>query len=484
MGWNPRQIYTFGTGATVVSRGLELGCGVVSVWLLTRMLGVTGYGEFLIALSLSELVTMLAGGGIESTVVYRTARSPESPGALDDGSFAAAAMRLGALVAGFAAAGMWLTAEPLSRAFDAPGSAFWIRGLALLVPVQMLRLIYAAWHRGRQRIPQAAILGLGLPRLGAAAALAVTFLLFPTPEAIVASLVVGPMLVLVPWFLSAPLGPLQGRGAFTAWDRRYALKMSLNRGLTRSLSQADVLMIGLLSTSAAAAQYGVASRIAQLTSVVFGILMPTFVSRVGYLHGRDRLPELELEYDQTRAVSLLGSLLVAAGIGLFGNPVLSLFGDFGDALPILWILAAAWVGQSSFGMNRSYLGLAGYAGWTLSTSLLLLLMNLALNFLLIPRWGGTGAALAFFASIVGIRALTSAIVWKLDRFPTWSLEIATLTVVSIGALLAGAAGWIGAPLVSAGAGGPALWLIARHRRVWTRQAAGIVQDLRRAWAAR
>ena len=119
---------------------------------------------------------------------------------------------------------------------------------------------------------------------------------------------------------------------------------------------------------------------------------------MGYLQGRDRVPQLGREYDQTRTVALLGALLVAAGLGLVGGWILTLFGDFEDALPILWILAATWVGQASFGMNRSYLGLAGYAGWTLSTSLFVLPVNVALNILLIPRWGGSYAAMEQFAT--------------------------------------------------------------------------------------
>lgn len=480
MGLSGRQVYAFGSGATVVGRFLELGCGFLIVWMLTRMLGVTGYGEFLIALSLSELVTMLGAGGLEATVIYRSSRSDAPPGELDDGAFAAAALRAGALVAGVATAALWLGAAPLAALLGEPDADYWIRGLALLVPVQMLRTIYAAWHRGRQRIAQASLVGLGLPRLGVAVCLSVVFVSVPTPMGIVAASVLGPLLVLVPWFARYPVDLVRRSARLDAWDRRYAFKMSLNRGITRSMTQANVLLLGGLSTSAAAANFGVAFRIAQLTALAFGILIPIFTSRVGYLHGRNRGPQLEKEYDQTRSIALLGALLVAASIGVLGRPLLGLFGDFEDALPIMWILAATFVAQASFGMNRAYLGLAGYAGWTLSTSLLLLLVNLGLNVALIPRWGGAGAALAFFLSVVGIRGLSGLIVWRLDRFRTWSAELAVMTAVAVGALLAGAAGLLGPLAVGAGLALPTLWLVARHQREWRRQLAFLALDLRRS----
>ena len=484
MAWSKRQVYLFGTGATVAGRGLEIGCGFGIVWCLTRMLGVEGYGVYVVALAVVELTAIVGAGGLESTVVYRTSRADAPPGELDDGAFAAAAFRWGLLLSAVLSLGLWLGAEPVASLFDEPGAAFWLAALALLIPVQMARNIYVAWHRGRQRIPQATLLGRGLPRLTTLLALAAALWLAPTKSAIAAALVLGPLAVLAPWFAHTPLDPLRPRGRLEAWDVQYALKLSFNRLLARGITYADILFLGLLSSAAVTAHYGVASRIALLTPVVFGILMPTFVSRVGYLHGRGERAELESEYDQTRSVALLGALLVAAAIGLFGRFALRLFGDFEGAAPVMWILSAAWLAQVSFGMNRSYLGLAGYGGWTLATSAGLLLSNIALNVYFIPRWGGVGAAMASLLSIVGIRAVTSIVIWKLDGFRTYSLELAALTACAVALLLAGAAGWIGGLPLGVGLLALAGLLAMRHHRAWTAQVGGLLEELRGRRAAR
>ncbi len=474
----------FGVGATLLGRGIEVAAGFGIVWFLTGILAAEGYGRFLLAMTLIELTGLTTSGGLEAVVLYRCSRGETPPGQLDSGEVAGAALGWGLLIGAVATAGVWLAAPALGVVFDDPGAGDWIRRLAWLIPLQVGRAIYAAWHRARQRVPQSALLGQALPRVASMGALGLVFALAPTPGAIAAALLLGPLLVLVPWFLAAPLRPTRLCQALGAWDLQYALKLGLNRVLAQGITHADILVLGVLSTSLVTGRYGVASRIALTTSLAFAMLMPTFMSRIGYLRGRDRREDLAREYEQTRSVALLGALVMATALGFGGPFVLGLFGDFEAATPVLWILCAAWIGQASFGMNRSYLGLAGYAGWTLSTALLLLLSNLALCVILIPRWGGEGAALAALLSIVGVRALTSWVIWKLERFATWSLELAALTAAALALLLAGAAGALGPAGVGGGLSVVLALFLARRCREWAAQLGSVLQELRRPDEAR
>ncbi len=469
------RLYAFSAGAGLLGRTLELGSGFAIVWLLTRVLDVAGYGRLLIGLTLAELCALASAGGLEALVLYRSSRSEAPPGTLDDGRVASAALGWGLLIASAAAALLALAAPELAELFDDARAAPWIRGFAALVPIYTLRTIYASWHRARQRIPQAVLLGYALPRLGSAACLAAVALLWPTHLGVKTALIAGPLLVLLPWFATAPLRP-RWAGVLEAWDLRYAAKLSLNRLLAQGLNHSDVLLLGLLSTSAVTGQYGVASRVAHLTLLVFTMLLPIFAARIGYLHGRGQLEELAREYDQTRNAALLGALAVACGFGLLGPEILALFGDFEAATPVLWILAATGLAQASFGMNRSYLGLAGYGSWTLAVSALLLTCNIVLGLLWIPGLGGVGAALATLVSIAGVRGATSWVVWRLDRFPTYSLEIAGLAAVGVSLLLAGAAASLPRPAVGLGLGTLLALFGLRHYRQWSTQLGGWLQE--------
>lgn len=484
MAWSKREVYLLGTGSTALGRGVEIAAGLFSVWFATQILATEGYGVFALSLTVVEVLTLLASGGLEALVVYRTSRADAEPGELGAADLAGAALGAGLLVGCAAAAALWLGADALAAAFDKPEVSFWLGALAWLVPIGVARNIYAAWHRARQRIPQSVFWGQAFPRLATALALAAVWAVAPTPGAIAAAFVAAPLCVLIPWFLRHPLNPGALRGGLDAWSTRYALRLSFTALLQRGVTQGDILLLGLLSTSAVTGQYAVASRIAILASSVFALFVPTFAARVGYLLSRQRSAELEDEYDQTRAAALLGALLAGSAIAVTGREVLGWFGDFQAATPVVLILTAAWLGQASFGMNRAYLSVAGHSGWTLAVTSLLLGTNLALDVLLIPRWGGEGAAAASLISIVGTRALTALVIWRLERFRTYGAGLALQAALGVGLLLLAAAGAIAPELAGLGLLPLAALVALRHRQRWTSQLSALWAELRRLRVAR
>ena len=484
MAWSKREVYLLGAGSTASGRGLEILAGLLSVWFATQILATEGYGVFALCLTLVELLTLLASGGLEGLVVYRTSRARAEPGELDAPELAGAALGLGLLAGSAAAAALWLGADGFAAVFAKPEVSFWLRALAWLVPIGVARNIYTSWHRARQRIPQAVFWGLAFPRLATALALGAVWALIPTRGAIAAAFVLAPLCVLVPWFLRHPLRPSVWRGGLAAWDLRYALRLSFTALLQRGVTHGDILLLGLLSTSAVTGRYAVASRIAILTSTVFALFVPIFAARVGYLLSRQRRAELQDEYDQTRALALLGALLAGSAIAVGGREALGWFGDFQAGAPVMLVLTAAWLGQASFGMNRAFLSVAGHSGWTLGVTSLLIAANLTLDVLLIPRWGGEGAAVASLVAIVGTRALTGVAIWRLERFRTYGTGLALQTALGVGLLLLAAAGAL-APEVA----GLGLLLLAglvalRHRQRWSAQLSVLWAELRRLRATR
>lgn len=484
MAWSRREVYLLGTSSTAFGRCLEIVAGLFSVWFAAQILGKEGYGVFALSLTVVELLTLLGSGGLTGLVVYRASRATAEPGELDAADLAGAALGLGLLVGGAAAGALWLGADILAAACAKPDVSFWLGALAWLVPIGVARNVYASWHRARQRIPQAVFWGLAFPRLATTLALGAVWAAIPTRSAVAAAFVGAPLCVLIPWFLCRPLRPSLLRGGLDAWDIRYALRTSLTALLQRGVTQGDILLLGVLSTSAVTGQYAVASRIASLASTVFGLFLPTFAARVGYLLSRQRRAELEDEYDQTRALALLGALLAGAAIAVLGREVLGWFGDFEAGAPVMLILTAAWLGQASFGMNRAYLSVAGYSGWTLGVTSLLVGVNLILDALMIPRWGGEGAAVASLVAIVGTRALTSVAIWRLERFRTYGAGVAVQAVLGAGLLLLAAARAIAPPTAGLGLLLLSALVGLRHRRRWTSQLAVLWATLKQLKATR
>jgi O-antigen/teichoic acid export membrane protein len=148
------------------------------------------------------------------------------------------------------------------------------------------------------------------------------------------------------------------------------------------------------------------------------------------------------EYHQSRVLALIVALVGGAFLSVFGGEVLGWFGEYSAAHSILQILAATYIVHVSFGMCGGYLNIAGYGGWTLITTALVLLTNVVLNYLLIPVIGGEGAAVAMFVSFVLTNLLTVYLVKRLDDVQTYSLWLGGITGIAASALGAAAYGVI------------------------------------------
>jgi O-antigen/teichoic acid export membrane protein len=193
-------------------------------------------------------------------------------------------------------------------------------------------------------------------------------------------------------------------------------------------------MVGILASSVATAEYVVASKLAMLLALSHNILNGVLRPRIGRFLSQEDWRSVEREYDQARSVSLITALMGAGSLAILGEWILSFFGGYGSSYPLLLILTGSILLSVSFGMCGGYLGIAGYAGYTLMIGILNLALNLVSNFLLIPEFEATGAALATFISIlIGNIAVTS-LVYYLDGWTIYPIGVAMFTISAIGTL--------------------------------------------------
>jgi len=197
-------------------------------------------------------------------------------------------------------------------------------------------------------------------------------------------------------------------------------------------------MMGALATSGATAGYVVASKLSMLLLVGHQLINLVLTPRIGKFLGAKNLDAVHEEYHQSRVVGLIFAMLGACLITASGPWMLGLFGGYGEAMPVILILSATYVSQVSFGMCGGYLNIAGYASLTLTTTGLVLILNLSLNYLLIPVLGALGAALAMLLSISVTNALTAYLVLRLDGVRTYSVWVGLVTASSVGVLVVAA----------------------------------------------
>jgi O-antigen/teichoic acid export membrane protein len=195
----------------------------------------------------------------------------------------------------------------------------------------------------------------------------------------------------------------------------------------------DTLLIGALRSSAEAGVYAAATRY-----LAFGVFINVAIAQVV----APKLSEVLASGHHERARSIYAtatSWLMALAWPLFllmivlAPALLSVFGPgYEQAQAAVMILGATMLVATGVGPVDIVLLMAGKSSWNLLNTIAAVTANVVLNLLLIPRFGITGAAVAWSASILLNNLLPLAQVWivvHLHPFGRGSLIVAASAVV-------------------------------------------------------
>jgi O-antigen/teichoic acid export membrane protein len=427
--------YLKSSGAGLISQAVTNLCGFAAIWVLNRILLEEGYGDYEFALALTSMLLILGSGGLQYVAMYRISRIDAEPGVLAGKSVAGALLGWSLLLSGGTAVGVAYIAPSIAALASKPELSFWIATLAFLIPIRVSTEIYRNWYRGRQLVAESLYYGQMAPAISRTLGLVVAWVCWSTPEGVVVAVVVGELIPLLGWYVTTPLNPFLLKGVLSVWDLKYALKLMFTRSLSLSVKRSDILMMGAIATSAATAGYVVAARLSITLLIAHQLMNLILTPRIGRFLSLDDGSSIVEEYHQSRIVAYTFSLVGGVALVVFGETVLGWFGEYTAAYPILLTLVATYVMHVSFGMSGGYLNIAGYAGWTLVTTASVLLINVGLNYVLIPIMGGKGAALAMLISFLCTNLFAVYLIRRIDQRDTYSWWLAGSTAIAISSLL-------------------------------------------------
>lgn len=186
------------------------------------------------------------------------------------------------------------------------------------------------------------------------------------------------------------------------------------------LGHADLFMVGALLDSSNAGQYGAALRVSQLAAL--GTIAANAIAGplMAEQHASDRPHELRRTVRLCARGAVVCTLPAFLFLTFFGEWVLGFFGpQFAEAYKPLVVLLAGQLLAALGGPVIFLMMMTGHHKVTAYVVCLSALLNIGLNWLLIPRLGITGAALA--TAISGALASGVMIVyvrWALGVNPT------------------------------------------------------------------
>jgi O-antigen/teichoic acid export membrane protein len=178
----------------------------------------------------------------------------------------------------------------------------------------------------------------------------------------------------------------------------------------------DTLLLGALRSSREAGIYAAATRYLVIGSFAALAITQVVGPKLSELLSSRRGNRAEDVYRTGTAWSMALSWPVYWTMIVFAPVLLSVFGSgFETAQHAVAILGASMLFASAAGPVDVVLLMGGRSAWNLFNTVVAVVANVALNLLLIPRLGMTGAAIAWAASILANNVLPLLEVWILFR---------------------------------------------------------------------
>jgi O-antigen/teichoic acid export membrane protein len=416
------------SGLTVMAGGASsLVFGFAFAVVLTRGVQAARAGVLFEAIALFAIATAIAQAGADSGLMRWVSRSRALGRSAEiRGSIPVAfapVLALGILLG----AALFAFAGPIGHAVVhgpyADESPTYIRILAPFVPLAAISSVALAGTRGfGSMAPYVVIEQIGKPALRPFLALAL----------IVAG-IHGPVLTLawtVPaglgfaaalWALSRVLrtnearavaGSARKRGDIASEFWRFAAPRGIASLFHVGILWLDVLLIGALASSREAGVYAAAARYITLGAFILQAIVFASGPELSAFLARGERPRAELLYRTSTAwvIALAWPAYLVAAV--FAPVLISVFGPgFGDGANALSVLALAMLVNMATGPVALVLLMGGKSSWNMMNAGGALAVNVLLNLILIPRFGITGAAVAWAASIVVGNLVSLVQVW-------------------------------------------------------------------------
>jgi O-antigen/teichoic acid export membrane protein len=180
----------------------------------------------------------------------------------------------------------------------------------------------------------------------------------------------------------------------------------------------DVLLLGALRSTREAGIYSAAGRYMTVGALFLGAVSQVFAPQVSRLLAVEETTQARVVFQTATGWLTAAAGPIAVSMFAFAPAMLSIFGHaFQEGDWVLRILALAMAFNMVTGPVGVLLLMGGKSSWNMANAALGLALNVGLNLVLIPRYGMTGAAVAWAATIVSTNVGSVVLVWRF-----WGLQ--------------------------------------------------------------
>lgn len=428
--------------------------------ILTRMMGAKYYGLYVLANTVVTVVTIPASLGLPTALVHFLA-SGSSTGQWGKVRWMIRTALWAALISSVVGVALILALSPWACdvVFKKQGLRPFLIGLSFAVPFLVLYSVCAGGLQGFRKIRAKVFIEKVAHPLVFSVLLLMGALFLRTWTFIIVCFVIAAAAVFLMaalWFRRqvAALPRVPGPEA-SHWRelRSFSIPVMFMNLLSFLLLKSDVLVMGGFRNATELGIYFLAANLALGVTLPTDSLGVSLAPSFSALMGQGDIPGLRrLFHTSTRWLFLLAGA-VGVGLAFSGELLLHLFGkDFRGGFVVLCILVGGQMFSAALGASGTLITMTGHPKVNIVNSIFMGLGNFCLLMVLVPRFGGLGAATAAATSMVGVNLARAVEIWFILRIGPWDRTILKPMLVLLVALLLGGSSfyafgpWVATPV--------------------------------------
>ena len=178
----------------------------------------------------------------------------------------------------------------------------------------------------------------------------------------------------------------------------------------------DIIILSIYEGFDQIAYYSVSVKLAMLTTLALMSVNIVIAPRIAEIYENQKMQKLQMLIKHSTRIIFLISICVLSVLFFFSEEILGLFGQ-GYVIAnnaLLFLLAAQFFNAVS-GPGAIYLNMTGRQKTLNKILVSALIINISLNFYLIPIWGINGAAIATLASLIIWNTITTVLIYSRDK---------------------------------------------------------------------
>ncbi len=158
-------------------------------------------------------------------------------------------------------------------------------------------------------------------------------------------------------------------------------------------SETSIIVLGASTSPGDVALYQIARRLAELATVCGAVATYLALPSIARFHAERRVDRLQRTIDIANVLTVIPGLCVLLALSVGGGEILRVFGSaFVGAYTVMLVLSAGRVADQFFGPVLEVLLMTGQHATASAINIMFAIGNVAVNCLLVPAWGSTGAA--------------------------------------------------------------------------------------------